>query len=225
MRPQLAVIEYFYAAHSAFAYIGSGELQRIADGGGHRLLHKPYDLRRALKDLAPGDVSGTAGRGATGSWTPARSAYFFGREIQRWAEYRGVMIRDGVPTHHANDIGLPNRLLIAALARGHTIDRLAHSLLEAHWLRDADLADPQTLVNLANSVRLDGPGLLADAAALEVAAQYEANTQEAIARHVFGSPTYFVGGDMFYGQDRLELLARALRQPFAGSWPPTPTAD
>jgi 2-hydroxychromene-2-carboxylate isomerase len=217
----LAVIEYFYAAHSAFAYIGSAELQRIADQGGHRLLHKPYDLRRALKALAPGDIDRTVGNSATGSWTPARSAYFFGREIPRWAEYRGVAIRNGVPTYHANDIGLPNRLLIAALARGHSIDRLAHSLLEAHWLGDADLADPQTLVTLATRVGFDGHDLLAAASTTDVTAKYEANTQEAIARHVFGSPTYFVGDDMFYGQDRLELVARALRQPFAGAWPPT----
>ena len=46
------------------------------------------------------------------------------------------------------------------------------------------------------------------------------SAEEAIARSVFGSPTYFVDGDMFYGQDRLELVERALRQPFKGEWPP-----
>ena len=49
---------------------------------------------------------------------------------------------------------------------------------------------------------------------------YTANTEEAIRRSVFGSPTYFVDGDMFYGQDRLELVERALKMPFAGNWPP-----
>jgi 2-hydroxychromene-2-carboxylate isomerase len=43
---------------------------------------------------------------------------------------------------------------------------------------------------------------------------------EAIARGVFGSPTYVVDGDMFYGQDRLELVERALERPFARTWPP-----
>ena len=49
---------------------------------------------------------------------------------------------------------------------------------------------------------------------------YQANSIEAKDRSVFGSPTYFVDGDMFYGQDRLELVARALENPFAGTWPP-----
>ena len=48
---------------------------------------------------------------------------------------------------------------------------------------------------------------------------YAANTEEAIRRSVFGSPTYFVDGDMFFGQDRLELVERALVKPFAGTWP------
>ena len=51
-------------------------------------------------------------------------------------------------------------------------------------------------------------------------AQYQANTEEAVARSVFGSPTHFVDGDMFYGQDRLHMVERALSKPYAGTWPP-----
>ncbi|MDE0808541.1 MAG: DsbA family protein, partial [Alphaproteobacteria bacterium] len=48
---------------------------------------------------------------------------------------------------------------------------------------------------------------------------YEANTKEAIERSVFGSPTYVVDGDMFYGQDRLEMVERALSKPFTTRLP------
>ena len=51
----------------------------------------------------------------------------------------------------------------------------------------------------------------------EINAVYEANTDEAIERSVFGSPTYFVDGDMFYGQDHLELVERALERPYKPS--------
>jgi len=60
--------------------------------------------------------------------------------------------------------------------------------------------------------------LLDAALSPETRAVYEANTTEAIRRSVFGSPTYFVHGDMFYGQDRLELVERTLKQPFDGAW-------
>lgn len=213
----MADIEYFYAAHSAYAYIGSALLQRIADQGRHRIVHRPYDLRAALKALAP---DGMTGRGTTGSWTPARRAYFFGRELERWAEFRTVPIMNRTPTHHANDIGLPNRVLISGLLAGHDIDRLAHAVLESHWVRDADLADPPTLVRIADAAGYEGARLVAAADQARSEAVYRANTAEAIQRTVFGSPTYFVGGDMFYGQDHLEMVQRALSQPFAGHWPP-----
>ncbi|MBL1435638.1 MAG: DsbA family protein [Rhodobacteraceae bacterium] len=48
---------------------------------------------------------------------------------------------------------------------------------------------------------------------------YRQNTTDAITHSVFGSPTYIAGGDMFYGQDRLEMPARALDQPFKNDWP------
>ncbi len=51
-----------------------------------------------------------------------------------------------------------------------------------------------------------------------VAQAYGANTQEAIDRSLFGSPTYVVDGDVFYGQDRLEMMERALKRPYSREW-------
>ena len=211
----MADIEYFYSAHSAFAYLGSARLMAIAASTGRRIVHKPMDLNRVIE--AAGSTAFRA-RGAS------HRAYFFGREIERWSEHRGAPVMDGHPTHHYNDYTLPNRMLIAGIAQGHNVDRLAHALLEAHWRDDADLADRATLARLGTSVGLDPEPLLDAAPSAEIATLYEANTAEAIERSVFGSPTYFVDGDMFYGQDRLELVERSLRQPYAGAWPKPPTA-
>ena len=67
-----------------------------------------------------------------------------------------------------------------------------------------------TLETLAKGVDVDPAPLLDAALSDEVAQIYEVNTEEAIERSVFGSPTYFIDGDMFYGQDRLEMVERAL---------------
>ena len=88
-------------------------------------------------------------------------------------------------------------------------------MLQAHWRDDANIADRNMLRQLAQAVSLDGDALLEQAQTAKIQKQYELNTREAIERSVFGSPTYFVGGDMFYGQDRLEIVERALVQPFA----------
>ncbi len=209
----MAEIEYFYSAHSAFAYLGSARFMAIAGAAGRQIVHRPYDLRRGVAE---------SGSVPFGKRTPAHIDYFFGREIVRWGEIRGAALMDGMPTHHMKDMTLPNTVLIAAQRQGHGIDRLAHAMLEAHWRDDADLVDEPTLARLCRDCDIDPAPVLAAADAPEVVAAYAANTDEAVARSVFGSPTYFVDGDMFYGQDRLEMVERALERPFAGAWPPAP---
>jgi 2-hydroxychromene-2-carboxylate isomerase len=203
-------LEYFYSAHSAFAYLGSARLMRMADAAGAPIVHRPVDLNR---------VVGAAGAPGFTQRSRAHVAYYFGREIERWAEHRGVQALRGLPTHHRKDMTLPNAMLIAGVQQGQNVDRLAHAMLEAHWRDDADLADRDTLAALARTVGLAPEPLLDAALGPEALATLDANTEEAIARSVFGSPTYFVDGDMFYGQDRLELVERALRQPYQGVWP------
>ena len=209
----MADIEYFYAAHSVYAYLGSMRLMDIARKSGRRLVHKPVDLDRVLEGC---------GSTAFGARPLAYRNYFFNRELERWAEFREVPTLGRRPTYHHHSPDLANRVLIAAIENGHCVDDLAHSMLKTHWAQDADLADAHRLKRICQDVGLDGDQLLADATRATVQEKYRVNTDEAIERHVFGSPTYFADGDMFYGQDRLELLERALNKPFAKTWPPIP---
>ena len=207
----MSVIEYFYSAHSAFAYLGSRRFMEIAAAAGRRIEHRPVDLQKVID-----------GAGSTPTTERPRKfrAYFFGREIQRWAEHRAAPVVDGMPTHHWNDTTLANCMLVAGVRQEIDVDALAHALLEAHWRHDADLADRATLAEIGRGAGYDAAALLDATRSPEVQAAYAANTAEAIERSVFGSPTYFVDGDMFYGQDRLELVQRALHKPYAGDWPP-----
>lgn len=202
-------IEYFYSAHSAFAYLGSKRLSEIATTTGQRVVHKPIDLNLVLKAVNP---KGFRGRSA------AHLGYYFGREIERWAEYRNLPVKGGTPANHFNDTTLANTMLIASANLGQDVDNLSFAMLQAHWRDHADLADRVTLSALANAVDQDPDALFELAEAAQTLATYEANTAEAIERSVFGSPSYFVAGDMFYGQDRLEHVERAIQQPFARNW-------
>ena len=202
----MAEIEYFYSAHSAYAYLGSARLMELSQAANRRIGHRPMDLRKVVAVTGPGSTNGL---------TPSRRAYFSGREIVRWAEFRSAPVMQGIPVHHAKDMTLSNCMLIAGLLQGTNIDKLAHVLLQAHWRDDADLADKNTLTRLGMDAGVEPEPLLDAALSAEVLAVYAANTEEAIERSVFGSPTYFVDGDMFYGQDHLEMVERALERPFA----------
>ena len=202
-------IEYFYGVNSAFAYLGAARLGEIATAAGRRIAHRPVMLGKVVEAAHP---QGFANR------SPAHRAYFFGREIERWSEYRGVPFKGGIPSNHRNDTTLASTMLIAAIHADQDVDRLALTMMRAHWRDHADLSDPDTLSDLATQAGFDAAGLIRAAAEPACAAELNANTEAAIERSVFGSPTYVVDGDMFYGQDRLELVEHALRKPFARVW-------
>ena len=201
-------IEYFYSAHSAFAYLGSRRFMEIAAAASRKIIHKPYYLNRAIAGV---------GSVPTRERPQNHRAYYFRRQIDRWSEHREAPVMEGYPTEHWADMTLANCMLIAAARADADANSLAHAMLQGHWRDNADLSDRGTLVALARGVDVDPDPLLTAAETPEINAVYEANTDEAIERSVFGSPTYFVDGDMFYGQDHLELVERALERPYKPS--------
>lgn len=198
-------IEYFYGPNSVFAYIGHARLLEIAAASGRKIHHRPVDLRQVVAAAHPQSF---ARRSA------AHRSYYFGREIERWGEYRDVPLKGGIPSNHASDTTLASCLLIAATDKGGA-DQLALAMMTAHWRDHADLGDRDTLMALVRGVGIDADSLAEAAGLAQTNAVLAANTSEAIERSVFGSPTYVIDGDMFYGQDRLELVERALKKPFA----------
>ena len=199
-------LTYFYSAHSAYAYLGSRRLAQICADHGLTLVHRPIPLSPVVE--AQGSLP-------FAQRTQAHVDYFFGREIERWAEWRDVPIVRFRPTYHDADYGLASRLILALGDRGPQVDAMAHAILEAHWRDDADLSDVSTLRSIAGKMGHDAETLMGRAREESIAAQYEKNAQDALVLSVMGSPTYVMGSEVFYGQDRLEMLERALTAPFA----------
>ncbi|MBE0452679.1 MAG: 2-hydroxychromene-2-carboxylate isomerase [Roseovarius sp.] len=201
----MTVIDYYYSAHSAYAWLGARRLYEICDAHGVRLVHKPIELSPVIE---------AAGGRPFAARTQAHVDYFFGREIERWSELRDVEIIRHRPTYHDAPRALASGAIIAA---EEGADALSYAILQAHWRDDADISDPAALAPLIAGCGLDPDTILSAACTDAIQTIYRSNTAEAIALPVFGSPTYVVAGDPFYGQDRLEMLERALAAPFAPS--------
>jgi len=204
----VTTLEYVYSAHSAYAYLGSSELARICAKHEVTLVHKPVLLTPVVE---------AQGSQPFGARTQAHVDYFFGREIERWAEYRDVPIVKFRPTYHDADYSLASGMIIALGDVGPNSDAMAHALLQVHWRDDADLSNPETLTTVATELGHDATPLLEQAASDSVQATLRANSDWARELNVFGSPTYIVDGDPFYGQDHLALVERAISKPFAAS--------
>ena len=197
---------YYYSAHSAFAYLGSAKVMQLCKAHDLTLVHRPIPLSPVVE--AQGSLPFR-------KRTQAHVDYFFGREIERWAEWRGVSVVSFRPTFHDADYTLASGMILALGDRGPDVDAMAHAILQAHWKDDADLSDEKTLLAIAAGLGHDALALRAKALTQAVAERYATNARNAINAGVLGSPTYVLGDEMFYGQDRLEMLERAIARPFS----------
>jgi 2-hydroxychromene-2-carboxylate isomerase len=102
-------------------------------------------------------------------------------------------------------------VVIAAIEAGHDPEPFVRRAFAAVWEDQLNLTDPATLAKLADDSALPGKQLVERSGSDEISAVYEQNRQDALAADVFGSPGYVLDGEVFWGQDRIELLADALK--------------
>ena len=192
-------IEYFFSLASPWAYLGHGHLLDIADRFRARVIFRPVLLGPLFE--------------ATGGLPLAKRHAVRQRyrqvELQRWRLKRGVPINIR-PKYWPFDVALADRVVIACDAIEADTGTLVQKLFESVWVRDENLADPAILAAAVRRAGLDGSALLADADTDSVKAAYAENARRAVALDVFGSPSYVRDGEVFWGQDRLDLLADAL---------------
>lgn len=86
----------------------------------------------------------------------------------------------------------------------------ARAVFEAYWIREEDISQAEVLRNICETLGVDGEAVLLGIAQDEIKIQLKMNTEEAIQRGAFGSPTLFLGNDMYFGNDRLALLRNAI---------------
>ena len=140
--------------------------------------------------------------------SPQRRAYRM-MELKRWREVRGIPLTLE-PKYFPYAADGASFMIIAADGQhgAQVAMRLAYGIMQACWADERNCADTETLDQIAAGFGVDGAALRAGEG--EAKATYGAYTQEAIERQVFGAPSYVLDGEVFWGQDRIELLADAL---------------
>ena len=90
------------------------------------------------------------------------------------------------------------------------LGRYIDAVFQAMWVRPCNMGDPQVLAQALGAAGFDAQELMELIANPQVKAQLISNTDEAVARGVFGAPSMFVGEQLFFGQDRLDFVRQAL---------------
>jgi 2-hydroxychromene-2-carboxylate isomerase len=194
-------IQYFLAPHSPWTYLGHERFVALAKAAGAQVELKPFDL---------GKVFGVSGGLPLAKRAPQRQAYRL-LELARWSRQLGLPMNPQ-PKFFPIPPDAAAKLIIAArtsLGADAALE-LAGAVMRGLWAEDRNISDDDTLAQIASGCGFDGRMLVKSAQTAGVQAQYERNTDEAMAASVFGAPWYVVDGESFWGQDRLDFVERAL---------------
>lgn len=192
-------ITVYYALQSPWTYLGWARLRAIVAQSGAAAVYRPIQTAPVF------EASGTL---PLAQRPRQRQAYRL-MELRRWRDHLGIPLNLH-PRHFPVDETLAARMAIAHSRRGGDIAALSQAFLSAVWAEERDLADPATLLEIARAHGADGPALLEAAQDQAVRSEYDANTDAAIEQGVFGVPAFVIGDELFWGQDRLDFVARAL---------------
>ena len=195
-------IDYYFSLNSPWTYMGSALFADIAR------------RNRAIVNVKPakfGPIFERTGGLPLPKRSPERRAYRL-MELKRWREVRDIPLILQ-PKNSPSDDAAAVRLVIAAKLQGKDAHRLATELGRAIWERDEPLGDGGVMAAAANRAGIDANSVRAAAPAdAELDRLYDQYTQEALAAGVFGAPSYVLpSGEFFWGQDRLEMLERAVK--------------
>lgn len=194
-------VDYYFAPQSPWAYLGHQRFAEIAQRAGATVRVMPIDLG--------GKVFPISGGLPLGQRAPQRQAYRL-LELQRFSRHLGAPL-NLKPQYFPVAGDDAARLIIAAdMAQGtEAAMALAGAVLAACWAQERNIADDKVLAELLVEQGLPA-AWLDQAQRQSVQERYEAYTQAAIDAGVFGAPSYVIDGEIFWGQDRLDFVERAL---------------
>jgi len=191
-------IEYFFDVGSPTAYLAWTQLPKIAAETSAVIDWRPMLLGGVFK--ATGNASPVA--------VPAKGRWM-NQDIARWARRYGVPFAFN-PHFPINTLPLMRGATAVQMRRPADFLRYLDAIERAMWETPRNLGDPAVLAATLAEAGFDADELVALTSDPEVKARLVATTEEAVARGVFGAPTFFVGDAMFFGQDRLDFVREAL---------------
>ena len=199
-------IHYFFTSVSPFAWFGHQQVLEIAARHDKHVAFRPVDLASVWEHSGSVPL-------ARRSETRKRYRLI---ELRRIAEFRGLDIKVQ-PRHFPADPTLADHCVIAIGEQGEDPAGFAFAVGEAVWALDMDIADPRSIAILLQQCGHDPKIILDHAGRGETARVRQANTRAAVEADAVGAPSYVYEGEVFWGQDRLDLLERMIasgRGPF-----------
>ena len=192
-------VDFLFDYGSPAAYLAWTQLGKLAADTGATVVMKPI--------LLGGVFQATGNRAPI--TVPAKGSYLF-KDLNRYARAYGVPLAMN-PHFPINTITLMRIDVALSLAGDTRLDAYRTAVFNGVWAEQKNMGDPATVAAVLAPAGFEADELLEMASDPQVKETLKTWTQEAVERGVFGAPTFFVGGEMFWGQDRLDSVRSALK--------------
>ncbi len=193
------ILEFFFDYISPYSYLASTKVEEVARRTGAELRWRPVLLGAIFK--------------ATGSTSPMANrskALYLAKDVRDWTRHYHLpdfLLPEGFPSSSLKAA----RLGLVAEEHGR-LPAYTHALYRAVFAEGMDQSNPATLSEVLLRLGLPAKECLARADSPQIKDKLRSNTDEALARGAFGAPTFFIGEDMYFGNDRLPLVEAALKR-------------
>ena len=189
-------LEFYFDFGSPTAYLAFTQAAGLARRLNADLVYRPMLLGAVHK--ATGNQSPVA--------VPAKGKWMTG-DLQKWAEFYRVQLNMN-PFFPINT--LPIMRGCSAYYGTDRFEPYLHAMFKGLWIDGKNLGDPEVIAQTVEEAGIDPAEFQAKISDQAVKDDLKARTEEAVARGCFGAPTFFVGDEMFFGQDRLHFVGEAL---------------
>lgn len=197
-------IEFFFDVSSPYSYLASTQIDQLEADTGLPVRWRPFLLGGVFK--------------ATGNSPPARvppKASYMLQDLHRWADHYEIPFE--MPADFPLNSLTTQRALVATAERdSEAVAPLASRLFRAYWADGRDASDPEVVEQIADDLELPAADIVAAADEDDIKDRLRAITDEAVERGAFGAPTFFVGDEMFWGNDRLQFVREAAERKTSG---------
>jgi 2-hydroxychromene-2-carboxylate isomerase len=204
----LTMIEFFFDCSSPWTYLAFHNIQPMV-----AVLEEPIQWRPVLVGGIFNSVNPSV-YALRDKPVPAKAAYML-KDLQDWTRRAGLQIVMPPRVFPVNSVKAM-RGCIWLEPQGKLLP-FATAVFEAYWAREADISQDSVLLDICKEIGVNGDAFLTGISQPTIKDQLKANTEEVIRRGGFGSPTIFLGDDMYFGNDRLSLVKEAILQTRATS--------
>ena len=189
-------IKFYFVCLSPWAYLAIDNLASIASRHERTVEFKPIDVGRAWQETEAGKPLHDR---------PLVLKEYRMIELERWAEWRGVVI-NRLPKYHPVPFALSSNVIIAAMKAGLDVLKITRALMQGCWVYEKDISNADDVRAILEGIGVDSKPLLELANSDEIASVLVANTNEALSDGAWSVPSFIIDGELFFGQDRLEMI-------------------